>query len=243
MLASFGFGFGRRVVADRLEIDLRVLDVGPLPAPSSSASGERPCRRNSSSHSGSFFFAEISRIVSSLEALGRDIRLDVGDETVLVGPVDEVLQQGAHASSFRRPPAFRLKLSPQPQVLSTFGLSTLNGLLQSFGDEVEAGAVDERERSSRRPPGWRRALRTRARRSRRSSAMLVGVGKAGAADVLDADAQAQARCRAWRSGCGSARQRLRSDVMVMAGVLVTAQLAATVSRLAKVTGRVDRLGA
>ena len=52
---------------------------------------ERGAAANRAATSGSFFFAEISRTTSSLRPLGATSDVEVGDEAVLVLPVDEVV--------------------------------------------------------------------------------------------------------------------------------------------------------
>ena len=85
--------------------------------------------RNSSSHSGSFFLREMSRITSSDRPFGV-----VSESISVTKPCSYGLSIrfwrtaliGQAASSV----ALTLKLSPQPQVSSTFGFLTVNSCLK-----------------------------------------------------------------------------------------------------------------
>ena len=86
---------GCSVIADRLEIDLRIVDIGPLRL----LHLEPRLVRLESELEQPLRFALLGRNHPDgvfTEPFRRDIGLDVGDETVPVGLVDEILQCCAH---------------------------------------------------------------------------------------------------------------------------------------------------
>ena len=94
--SSFFALLRRRVVDDRLVVDRRVTRPSPsrvrLGSAISSQRAVAPSAATSSSHSGSFFLLEISRMTSSFRPGRHRFGLDVGDEAVLVLALGELLE-------------------------------------------------------------------------------------------------------------------------------------------------------
>ncbi len=138
----------RRVVADVLEVDPRILDVRPgrlghgEPVPVGlQPKLEQPLRL--------VLLARDEPDHVLAQPFRHHVRLDVGHEAVLVGLIDQVLQYRAHAALLELVKAISasmrtceaptqiprcadqtLKLSPQPHSLLALGLSNLNDSLR-----------------------------------------------------------------------------------------------------------------
>ena len=123
---------GRGVIADRLEVDLRVMHVRPLrlghrqPVPIGlQPEFQQPFRL--------ILFRRNHADDVLAQPLRRGLGLDIRDETMPVRLADEVVENcthvqipGSRVCGNIQASALTVKLSPQPQVASTLGFSTLN---------------------------------------------------------------------------------------------------------------------
>ena len=141
-LRPVGFGFGRGVVADRLVVDRRVARPSAQRRLLHRRQRASALSRHSIIHAGSPFLAEMKRTIVLVQALGRDLGLDLGDEAVLV----------LVAACSRAPcPALSPSVtSPSGPRLSSAGAAKPRGSRPSALRQPAVASLDAS--ASRRPP-------------------------------------------------------------------------------------------